>query len=36
VLHLRAQDPDGTGVKIGWDPLRHGRKAIEEALSEQQ
>jgi hypothetical protein len=35
VLHLRAQDPDGSGVKIGWDPLRHGKKATEEALEEQ-
>jgi hypothetical protein len=32
VLHLRAQDPDGSGVRIGWDPLKHGRDATEEAL----
>ena len=27
VLHLRAQDADGKGVRIGWDPLRKGRDA---------
>ena len=33
VIHLRAQDPDGTGVRIGWDPLRKGQKATDAALS---
>lgn len=36
VLHLRAQDPTGEGVKIGWDPLRRGRKSTEGVLSEEQ
>ena len=34
VMHLRAQDENGTGVKIGWDPMKHGRKATEDKLSE--
>lgn len=34
VLHLRAQDPTGDGVKIGWDPLRHGKKATNATLNE--
>jgi hypothetical protein len=35
VLHLRAQDPTGEGVKIGWDPLRKGRKSTEEKLTSE-
>lgn len=35
VLHLRAQDPSGDGVKIGWDPLRRGRDATENILDQQ-
>jgi hypothetical protein len=34
VLHLRAQDETGEGVKIGWDPMRKGRKATEVKLNE--
>ena len=33
VLHLRAQDVDGTGVDIGWDPLRHGKEATDNILA---
>ena len=36
VVHLRAQDEDGTGVKIGWDPRKSGRKATDEKLERQQ
>ena len=32
---LRGQDPDGKGVKIGWDPLRHGRRATGEKLDQR-
>jgi hypothetical protein len=32
VLHLRAQDTDGTGVKVGWDPRKKGKKATNEKL----
>jgi hypothetical protein len=34
VVHLRAQDETGAGVKIGWDPRRRGRKATGEKLGE--
>ena len=29
VVNLRAQDEDGTGVKIGWDPFKQGKKQLE-------
>lgn len=29
VVNLRAQDGDSNGVKIGWDPFRKGKKAME-------
>ncbi len=35
VVHLRAQDEDGTGVKIGWDPMRKGQKATGDKLQQQ-
>lgn len=30
VVNLRAQDGDANGVKIGWDPFKKGKKALEE------
>ncbi len=36
VINLRAQDPDGKGVRIGWDPLKQGQKATDEKLSDMQ
>lgn len=35
VVNLRAQDGDSNGVKIGWDPFKKGKKALEENDSEQ-
>jgi hypothetical protein len=34
VVNLRAQDPDGKSLKIGWDPLKHGQRATDEKLSD--
>lgn len=34
VVHLRAQDPDGSGVKITWDPLRKGARETADLLGE--
>ncbi len=31
VVNLRAQDKDGTGVKITWDPFKKGKKATGQA-----
>ena len=35
VINLRAQDGDEKGVKIGWDPFKHGRKALEDTAAVQ-
>jgi len=32
VVHIRAQDVDGTGVRIGWDPLKHGKRSTMDSL----
>lgn len=35
VVNLRAQDDDGSGVKIGWDPFKQGKKATDAAAPQQ-
>ena len=32
VVHLRAQDGGSSGVKIGWDPLHKGEKALSDDM----